>query len=82
MYDEARRTRCREEREDSRRRGRVRSRGSERKIERKKGELKRERANRCQRVDRKRSAEKCTTSALVWQLCRRTTAFACKRARE
>lgn len=27
-----------------------------------------------QRVDRKRSAEKCTTSALVWQLCWHTTA--------
>lgn len=41
-----------------------------------------ERGNLWQRVDRKRSAEKCTTSALVWQLCGRTTASACVRKRE
>lgn len=45
-------------------------------------ERKRERGNLWQRVDRKRSAEKCTTSALVWQLCGRTTASACVRKRE
>lgn len=43
---------------------------------------KRERGKLWQRVDRKRSAEKCTTSALVWQLCGRTTASACVRKRE
>lgn len=43
---------------------------------------KREKGNLWQRVDRKRSAEKCTTSALVWQLCGRTTASACVRKRE
>jgi len=43
LYDKTRRTRHREEREDSRQRRRVRSRGSKRKSGRKKGEMKRER---------------------------------------
>jgi len=64
----------REEREDSGWRGRER--------EREMGNRKRERGNLWQRVDRKRSAEKCTTSALVWQLCGRTTACVRKRERE
>lgn len=51
--------------------------------EKRETERKRERGNLWQRVDRKRSAEKCTTSAaLVWQLCGRTTASACVRKRE
>ncbi|KYM78409.1 hypothetical protein ALC53_11064 [Atta colombica] len=45
-------------------------------------EREREGGNLRQRVDRKRSAEKCTTSALVWQLCGHTTASACVRKRE
>lgn len=68
----------REEREDS---GWREDRGK-RAGEREMGNRERERGNLWQRVDRKRSAEKCTTSALVWQLCGRTTASACVRKRE
>lgn len=46
------------------------------------GKERREGGNLWQRVDRKRSAEKCTTSALVWQLCWHTTASVFARGRE